>query len=145
MLRFLLLRPIAVGASVVVVLALSVLAWRALPVSLMPELEVPYISIAVKYPGHAPAEIEQNFLSPLREGMLSLNGLRNMESQAHSESGTVRLEFNHGSRIDLAYIEVNEKIDRLSQFFPRDADRPFSLALGCLGYPGNKHSNYSQE
>lgn len=135
MLRFLLLRPIAVCTTLIVVLALSVLAWLNLPVSLMPPLDAPHITVAVKCPGRAPGEVEENFLSAIRETLMTLNGLLNVESVAHSETGTVMLVFKHGTPMDLAYIEVNEKIDRLGNVLPKGFDRPLVMRAVASDIP----------
>ena len=71
MLRYLLLRPIAVSMTLLVSLALSVVLYLSLPVSLLPALDVPEITMAVRYPTGSPEEIEQNLLKPIREAMPS--------------------------------------------------------------------------
>lgn len=124
MLRFLLLRPIAVIMVLIAALALSLLAFFKLPVSLLPDIDVPEITISVQYPNSPPEEIEQNILKPIRESMLTLNGLKSAESIARQESGTVSLSLEYGTDINLAYIEANEKIDRLTSALPRTLDRP---------------------
>lgn len=124
MLRFLLLRPIAVIMVLIAALALSLLAFFKLPVSLLPDIDVPEITISVQYPNSPPEEIEQNILKPIRESMLTLNGLKSAESIARQESGTVSLSLEYDTDMNLAYIEANEKIDRLTSSLPRTLDRP---------------------
>ncbi|UXE68341.1 MAG: efflux RND transporter permease subunit [Chryseotalea sp. WA131a] len=70
MLRYLLQRPIAVSMTLLVSLALSVLLYLNLPVSLLPALDVPEITVAVRYPNGSPEEIEQNLLKPRFRGLL---------------------------------------------------------------------------
>lgn len=124
MLRFLLLRPIAVIMVLVACLAISVLAFFQLPVSLLPGIDVPEITVSVQYPNAPPEEIEQNILKPIRESMLTLNGLKGVESIARQENGTVSLRLQYGMDMNLAYIEANEKIDRLTSALPSTLDRP---------------------
>jgi multidrug efflux pump subunit AcrB len=124
MLRFLLLRPIAVVMVLIASLALSVLAFFQLPVSLLPGIDVPEITVSVQYPNAPPEEIEQNILKPIRESMLTLNGLKGVESIARQENGTVSLSLEYGMDMNLAYIETNEKIDRLTSALPASLDRP---------------------
>ena len=124
MLRFLLLRPIAVIMVMIALLAVGVLSFVQLPVSLLPDIDVPEIMISVQYPNSSPEEIEQNVLKPIRENMLTINGLKSLESLAQQESGTVSLQMQYGTNMNLAYIEVNEKIDRLTSSLPSTLDRP---------------------
>ncbi len=76
---------------------------------MLPPIDVPQIVIKVNYPNSSPESIEQNVLRPIREGMVTLNGLNDLESKAGSEVGDVRLTFDFQTRMELAYIEVNEK------------------------------------
>ena len=99
MLRFLLQRPIAVTMSLIALLALSVLAYIRLPVSLLPSIDVPEIIIAIRYPNWSPEEIEQNIVKPIRENILTLNGLKATESIAQNETGRVTLRFEFGTSI----------------------------------------------
>lgn len=124
MLRFLLLRPIAVIMVLIAGLAISILAFFKLPVSLLPDIDVPEITLSVQYPNAPPEEIEQNILKPIRESLLTLNGLKSVESIARQENGTVSLRLAYGTDMNLAYIEANEKIDRLTASLPANLNRP---------------------
>ncbi|MBX2915959.1 MAG: efflux RND transporter permease subunit [Cyclobacteriaceae bacterium] len=135
MLRYLLSRPIAISMSLLVALALSVLAYRALPVSLLPALDVPQITITVKYPNGSPEEIEQSILKPIRESMLTLSGIKTSESVAQNETGRITLQFEYGTAMDLAYIEANEKIDRLTPILPRTLERPIIFKATTADIP----------
>jgi multidrug efflux pump subunit AcrB len=135
MLRYLLHRPVAVSVTLITFAGLSVLALLRLPVSLLPEQDVPLITITVNYPNSPPLEIEQNILKPIRETMLSANGLRQAESTAFAETGSVQLRFEHGTNMQLAYIEVNEKIDRLIPQLPRNLERPLVMRASLSDIP----------
>jgi multidrug efflux pump subunit AcrB len=101
MLRYLLQRPIAVSMTLLVSLALNVVLYLSLPVSLLPALDVPEITVAVRYPNGSPEEIEQNLLKPIREAMLTLSGLKTTESLAQNETGKVSLRFEYGTIMNL--------------------------------------------
>jgi multidrug efflux pump subunit AcrB len=135
MLRYLLQRPIAVSMTLLVSLALSVLLYLNLPVSLLPALDVPEITVAVRYPNGSPEEIEQNLLKPIREAMLTLSGLKTTESLAQNETGKVSLRFEYGTMMNLAYIEANEKIDRLIPLLPRNVERPTVIKSSTADIP----------
>src|SRR5690554_6783186 len=135
MVRFLLARPIAVGMTFMALAVFSVIVFRLLPVSLLPPIDVPQIVIRASYPNASPEAIEQNVLAPIREGMATLNGLEDLDSRAGSETGTVNLRFAHGTGMDLAYIETNEKIDRLTASLPNDLSRPQVIRVNINDIP----------
>lgn len=124
MLRFLLLRPIATTMVLITWLALGILAYFELPVSLLPNIDIPNITISTRNPNRSSEEIEQNVLRHIRESMQTMNGLRSLESVAQQGHGIVTLKMNYGVNMDLAFIEANEKIDRLISTLPRSMDRP---------------------
>ncbi|WP_422009021.1 efflux RND transporter permease subunit [Roseivirga pacifica] len=135
MVRFLIKRPIAVLLSFLGLLVFSVLAIRHLPISLLPGIEVPSIVVKVDYPNNPARIIENSVLNPIRTELNALNNLKSMESTATSESGVISLQFNYGTRMDLAYIEINEKIDRLQESLPRDMDRPRIIRVNTSDIP----------
>jgi len=135
MLKFLLHRPIAVFMTLAALLALSVMAFFRLPVSLLPDTDVPYITLSVRVPNSPPEQIEQNVLRPMRERMLSVNGLKSLESTAQSETGSLTLRFEYGTDMKLAYIEVNEKVDRLTPLFPPGMERPLVIKSATSDIP----------
>lgn len=135
MVKFLINRPIAVFLSFLGILFFSVLAIRELPVSLLPNIEVPSIVIKVDYPNNPAEIIENSVLRPIRTELNSLNSLKSIESTASSETGLIDLQFDYGTRMDLAYIEINEKVDRLQESLPRDLDRPRIIRINTSDIP----------
>ena len=135
MVKFLINRPVAVFLSFLGVLFFSFLALRELPVSLLPSIEVPSIIVKVNYPNNPPSIIENSILSNIRRELNTLNNLTSVESVANSETGIVKLQFDYGTRMDLAYIEINEKIDRLQESLPRDMERPQVVRINTSDIP----------
>lgn len=135
MVRFLLARPIAVFMTFMALMVFAFIVLRTLPISLLPPIDVPQIVVKVSYPNASPEAIEQNVLSPIREGLITLNGLEEMDSKAGSEVGTIRLTFDYSTKMELAYIDVNEKIDRLTNGLPEDLGRPEVIRINTSDIP----------
>ncbi|WP_057938250.1 efflux RND transporter permease subunit [Algoriphagus resistens] len=135
MVRFLLARPIAVFMTFMALIVFAFIVLKTLPISLLPPIDVPQIVVKVKYPNASPEAIEQNALSPIREGLITLNGLEEMDSKAGSEVGTIRLTFSYNTKMELAYIDVNEKIDRMINDLPQNLDRPEVIRINTSDIP----------
>lgn len=118
-----------------VLLALSGIVLWYLPVSLLPAIDVPRIVIKVQMPNTSPAELEQSVFRPMRETMLTVGNLREINSRANSESGQAELFFEYGTNMELAYIEVNEKIDQLTNRMPRGMTRPQVIRVNTSDVP----------
>ncbi len=135
MTAFLIRRPIAVLMSMLALAVFSIMALTRLPISLLPDIEVPQIIIRISYPNHAAAEIENNVLKQIRESLVTLNALKSIESKAGSEYGQLNLSFAYGSNMSLAYIDANEKIDRLITQLPADLPRPQVIKISTTDIP----------
>ncbi|PIY13072.1 MAG: cation transporter [Flexibacter sp. CG_4_10_14_3_um_filter_32_15] len=134
-LHFLFARPVGVLMAMFACCILSLIAFSNLPVSLLPSLDVPELVVQLDYRGHSPEEIDNSILRPVRENMLTLNGLKRTESEARSEIGQVRLYFEFGTDMTLAYIDANEKLDRLLNSLPKDLPRPRIVKLNTADIP----------
>ncbi|MCC5921277.1 MAG: efflux RND transporter permease subunit [Cyclobacteriaceae bacterium] len=135
MVKYLIQRPVAVLMTTFALLIFSLLAIRELPVSLLPPTDIPEIVVKVNLSNASPESVDNNVLSPLRNAMQTLPNLVEMESKAGSESGELRLLFEFGTSMDLVFIEINEKIDRLSNQFPEGMDRPTVVRLNASDIP----------
>ncbi|WP_262490626.1 efflux RND transporter permease subunit [Neolewinella marina] len=134
-LRHLLHRPVAVLLSFVAVVVLGLYAAVRLPVGLLPEVGIPRLSVQVSYPNAAARTLEDGVVAPLRNALLQVNGLTDIRSRTRDESAVLYLDFPFGTDPDLAFIEVNEKIDQAMGQLPRDVERPRVLATDVADIP----------
>ncbi|MEM8524749.1 MAG: efflux RND transporter permease subunit [Bacteroidota bacterium] len=134
-LTLLLQRPIAILTSVVGLLVLGFVVVRSLPISSLPETAIPKISVQVNAPNVAAQALENTVVRPLRNQLLQVNQLKDIQSQTQDGSATIELDFEYGTNVDLTYIEVNEKIDQISNLLPRELERPQVLKASVTDIP----------
>lgn len=135
MVRYLLQRPIAVLLSFFVLCIFGMIALNQLPISLLPNADVPQIVVKVNYPNTAVEALETEIILPLREALMRTPGLKDIESRSSNHRGILYLTFEYDTKMDLAYIEVNERIDRLSAQFPREMPRPQTTRINTSDIP----------
>ena len=135
MLRKLIARPIAVTMVAVVLVILGVVSSRLLPVSLVPDVDAPYITIQIPAQGISARQLDETVITPLRQQLIQVSQLVDLRSEAREGSGTIRLTFEQGSNLDYLFIEVNEKIDRTVSSLPRDLERPKALKASATDIP----------
>lgn len=135
MISYLIQRPVAVLMTFVVLIITGLVVLKKVPVSLLPAIDVPQIAIKVNYPNASAATIEENIIQPIREGLGNIDKLSNIETKAANHSGLINLTFTYGTKMNLAYIEVNEKIDRLSGILPKDMQRPQVMRINTADIP----------
>lgn len=135
MIKYLLHRPIAVTMIIVAIFVIGILAIMGLPVSLMPEVDIPQISVKEEMPGASVQEVEEKAVAPLRDQLSQVTGLKSLRSDARADGGDILLKFEPGSNIDLLSINVNEKIDMAMPRMPREMSRPKVVKASATDIP----------
>ncbi len=135
MVRFIVKRPVAVIMTFLAVVLLGLVASGRLPVSLMPDIDVPEITVAVSRPDVSSREMENTVVNILRRSLMQVTGVEKMDTEARNGSALLRLTFAFGNDIDLAFMEVNEKIDGVMEQLPDDIDRPRVIKASASDIP----------
>lgn len=135
MVRFLIERPIAVVATLIAFVALGIVSAIRMPVSLLPNIDIPEISVRISCPDVGARQLENSVVVPLRHNLLQMRGLVDVESETRDAGAMIHLEFDHGTNIHYAFIEANEKIDAMTAMFPRNMPRPTVLKKAASDIP----------
>ncbi|QTD38543.1 efflux RND transporter permease subunit [Polaribacter batillariae] len=135
MVKFLIHKPIAVLMTTLGVLILGLYAFGFIPVSLMPDIDIPEITVQVSSENMSARQLEDAVVKPLRRNLMQLSHLKDIKSETNNETGVIRLRFNHGTKIDYSFIEVNEKIDREMGNFPKNIKRPKVIKASATDIP----------
>ncbi len=135
MIHFLINRPIAVCMTFIAVFMLGLVAYRQLPISLMPAIDIPEITVQASYTNSSARELENSVTKNLRAQLMQVAHLRDIVSETRDGNVTIRLLFDYGTSIDYAFIEVNEKIDGAMNYLPRDMDRPRVMKASATDLP----------
>ncbi len=135
MVKFLINRPIAVSMTFLALSILGIVTSLQLPVSLLPAINIPKITVQAGMRNASAAEIENTITKPLRRALLQINHLKDIKSETRAGSGVIYLNFEYGTDIDYAFIEVNEKIDRTLNFLPKEVERPRVIKASASDIP----------
>ena len=135
MIRFLIKRPIAVLTIFIFGIGSGIIFFKSIPVSLLPDIEVPQIIIRADYANTPAILFEQNIIKPIREGIGNISGILNIESQSSNHTGFIKLTFNYGVKMNLAYIEVNERLDQILSVLPKEMQRPQVMRVSTSDIP----------
>ena len=104
-------KPYTVLVAVVLVLVLGVISFMGLTTDLLPSIELPYIIVATPYPGASPEKVELAVTKPLESVLGTTSGVKNVTSTSSENSSMVILEFEQGTNMDSATIELSGNID----------------------------------
>lgn len=118
-------RPVTVTMFVVAVILFGVVSLDRLALNLLPEISYPTLTVQTDYEDAAPEEVENLLTRPIEESVGVVPGLTRMSSISRSGQSEVLLEFGWDKNMDLAALDVREKLDLVT--FPRDVRRPVLL------------------
>ena len=135
MVKFLLQRPIAVLMAFTACFIIGLVTYFSLPVSLLPDIAIPQITIQVSGENSSARELENTVVTPVRRQLLQVAGLREIKSETRDGAGVIRMEFEFGVNTDLAFIEVNEKIDAAMNSLPKEVARPKAIKASATDIP----------
>ena len=135
MVRFLIQRPIAVLMAFLGLVIIGVITYFTLPVSLLPDIPIPDITVQVAMQGSSAREVENTVAAPLRRQLMQVTKLRDLRSETRDGSAQFRLRFDYGTNVNLAFIEVNEKIDAAMNYMPRTLERPRVIKASATDIP----------
>ncbi|MEP1446963.1 MAG: efflux RND transporter permease subunit [Paraglaciecola sp.] len=118
-------RPVTVWMFTVAVILFGMVSLSRLAINLLPELSYPTLTIRTDYSGAAPGEIEQLVSKPIEETIGVVKGVRTVTSTSKAGQSDVLIEFEWGTDMDLASLEMREKLDTLE--LPLDIKKPLLL------------------
>lgn len=104
-----------------------------LKVNLLPDISYPTLTVRTELTGAAPVEIENLLTKPIEEAVGVIRNVRQVRSVSRSGQSDVTLEFLWGTDMDIAGVDVREKIDILE--LPLEADRPLLLRFDPSSEP----------
>lgn len=118
-------RPVAITMLTFAVLLFGMVSMSRLQVTLLPDLSYPTLTVRTELPGAAPTEVETLVTKPVEETLGIIKGVRQVRSVSRAGQSDVTLEFNWGTGMDYAVLDVREKLDALQ--LPKEAVRPIVL------------------
>jgi HAE1 family hydrophobic/amphiphilic exporter-1 len=126
-------RRVTVVMLIVAVALFGMVSLSRLNLNLLPDVSYPTITIRTELTGAAPVEVENLVTKPIEETVGVIRNVRLVRSVSRSGQSDVTLEFLWGTDMDVAGVEVREKLDLL--FLPLEASRPLLLRFDPSSEP----------
>lgn len=121
--RFSVERRVTMAMAVVGVVVMGWLSLERLPLEFLPSFSSSHISVVAPYPSSSPEEVERLIVRPLEDALGTVTGVESISASATAASGSVRLAFPDGTDMDLAAVEVRDRVDRVRGSLPDDLER----------------------
>ena len=145
MIRLSIRRPVAVAMIYMALAALGLASWRDIPVELLPDTQLPRLTVSARWPGASPETVEAFLTSPIEAEIQKIEGVERVTSESLSNQGEGRsqidVEFSRDVDMDFVRLDLSERMATLEEGLPpgagnvtvapfvprefRDQDRPF--------------------
>ena len=135
MFKGLIKRPIAVTMVLIAVMVLGIAAIRKLPVSLVPDINVPQITVQVTSPDRSARELNDALLSGLRSQLTQVAHLKDIVCTAKDGGGLIEMTFEYGADADYIFIDVNDRVDRATSGWSASEERPMIARASATDIP----------
>jgi HAE1 family hydrophobic/amphiphilic exporter-1 len=120
-------RPIATSLIMLGIAVFGVIAYRALPVSDLPNVDFPTLNVSAGLPGGDPATMASAVASPLERQFTTIAGIDEMSSSSATGNSNVTLQFDLGRDIDSAAVDVQTAIAAVMPLLPAGMPAPPSF------------------
>ena len=126
-------RRVTIVMCTIAIALFGLVSLSRLKLNLLPDLSYPTITVRTELPGAAPLELETLVTRPVEEAVSIIRNVRQVRSVSRAGQSDVTLEFVWGTDMDVAGIDVREKLDLVQ--LPLEAKRPLLLRFDPSSEP----------
>ena len=126
-------RRVTIVMLMVAIVLFGMVSLSRLKLNLLPDISYPTVTVRTELTGAAPVEVENLITKPIEEAVAVVRNVRLVRSVSRSGQSDVTVEFLWGTDMDIAGVDVREKVDVLS--LPLEAERPLLLRFDPSSEP----------
>jgi len=126
-------RRVTIVMLMVAIALFGIVSLSRLKLNLLPDISYPTVTVRTELTGAAPEEVENLLTKSIEEAVGVIRNVRLVRSVSRSGQSDVTLEFLWGTDMDIAGVDVREKLDILN--LPLEASRPLLLRFDPASEP----------
>ncbi len=117
-------QPIFILMLMLLAIVIGGLAYTTLPVNLIPDIDLPTISVVIPYPGAGPESMADQVAKPVEDQLKTLRGVKHITSSSIEGRTTLVVEFESNVNGNQAMQDVRDKVNATIPSLPRDVQDP---------------------
>ena len=133
--RFSVRRPVFTSMVTLIVIIIGAVSLSRLRIDLLPNVELPTVTVRTEYEGASPEVMERLVTQILEEIIATVPGVEEMSSQSSEGNSRITVSFVWGTDIDTAALDVLSKIEEEINELPEDVVRPRVRKFDIGSYP----------
>lgn len=122
-------RPVAILMTVFIVLVLGAVSFSKIPIDLLPNIDLPIAIVSTSYSGVGPKEIESIVTQNIENAVATVSNIKTISSNSSEGNSIVIAEFNSGTDMEYATLQMREKIDMVKRFLPAEVENPMVMKI----------------
>ena len=125
--------PVPAALFFGVLCVMGLFSLRQLPITQLPELDTPEISVTVSLQGATPTQLETDVTRRVEDAVASIADIDKLTSTISDGNSKTRIIFELGRDMDQAFQEVRDAIERIRPDLPPEIDEPLVSRLTLHG------------
>lgn len=117
-------RPVLTIIMSAILVLFGAISYPVLGVDMLPNVEPPYVTVSVVYPGADPDVVENRILVPVEDAVSTISGVKKITSSGVESYGMVFIEFELEANADRAAQDVRDRVASIQNDLPTDAEQP---------------------
>ncbi|MEH2192870.1 MAG: efflux RND transporter permease subunit [Nostoc sp.] len=117
-------RPVMTTLVMIGILIFGLMSYFLLPISALPNVEYPFISVSASLPGATPETMASSVAAPLERQFTEIAGLNSFNSTSSTGSTNISLQFDFSRRVEDAAKDVQAAISAAAGQLPAGMPRP---------------------
>lgn len=117
-------RPVTIAMVTLVIVLLGFVSLTRLSIDLLPKMDLPLAVAITQYSGAGPEEVESTVTESLEDVLGTVENVDTISSQSSAGQSMIIVEFNYGTDMNFATLQMREKIDMVKGLLPDDVTEP---------------------
>lgn len=122
-------RPVTVIMVMLIIIVFGVVSYIKSPMDLLPSMDIPMAIIVTDYEGVGSEEVENFITRPIESAAATVSNMKSVTSQSVEGASIVIVEFNNGTDMDFAALDMRERLDMIRDFLPDGASDPMVIKI----------------
>lgn len=128
-------RPVLATISIIALVVLGFYSYFQLDINDWPEIEFPFVSVTIVYPGASPEQLENKVAVKVEEAIGQVAGVKHIHAQVHEGAAMVWAEFTLETEGQTAAQSVRDKLASIRRELPQDIEEPIIACFNPTSAP----------
>ncbi len=119
----------------IAIFVLGMVSFLQLPIDMLPNIQIPVVSVITFYNGAAPTDMEQTITVPMERAVSSTNDVNYVQSRTREGVSQIFVYFDWGANTDVGLVDIIQKVNRAFNLLPQGVSQPIALKFDLSNIP----------